>query len=301
MELHQLRYVAYIGRLGSIGRAAQELYISRQAVSRALLALEKELGLTIFDRSENMRPTAVGDGILRHIDTVLNSVEAMELYARQCKESKDLPVVINVAFKSFPLDYLYFTKDHRIVALLEQFEKRTRNCSITTFKMSDTAILNAVTAGTIDLGFVQGAYERPGIKSVAVDTVETRAITLKGQPLCAREPLSLEDFRDVPLRSPFDFDVYTLNFIERCRGKGFEPHFCEVYLNDEAILSFCKQGGVHFQPYTPAMKKQYPESAFIALRPEDRNDLPLCMVYRENATNDLVPILAEFIRNSVRR
>lgn len=44
-----MRYVAYVGRLGSVGRAAEELYVTRQAVSRAVLSLEKELGIEIFD------------------------------------------------------------------------------------------------------------------------------------------------------------------------------------------------------------------------------------------------------------
>ena len=49
------------------------------------------------------------------------------------------------------------------------------------------------------------------------------------------------------------------------------------------------------------MRERYAESAFMALRPEDRDDLPLCMVYREDATNGLVPLLVEFVRNGVGR
>lgn len=301
MELHQMRYVAYVGRLGSVGRAAEELYVSRQAVSRAVLSLEKELGVEIFDRGRRMRPTEAGNEVLRHIDVVLREVDAIGIFARQYADKCGRPTMVNVAFKSFPLDYLYFSERHRIVELVKQFEKRTRECEIATFKMSDTSILNAVADGVIDIGFVQGAYEKPQVKVVPVDTVETRAITLKGQPLCAKEPLSLDDFRGVPLRSPFDFDLYTRRFIDRCRARGFEPLYREVPLNDEGINEFCRAGGVHFQPYAPAMRERYTESAFMALRPEDRDDLPLCMVYREDAANGLVPLLAEFVRNGVGR
>ena len=51
MTLLQMRYILEVERCGSMNRAAQDLFISQSALSTAILEVEKELGITIFRRS----------------------------------------------------------------------------------------------------------------------------------------------------------------------------------------------------------------------------------------------------------
>ena len=74
--------------------------------------------------------------MLRELDEIDLYVQAQGAGARQTES-------LAIAFKSFPLDYLFFNKGHEAVALIDEFVYRTPGCSVSTFKMSDTAILNA--------------------------------------------------------------------------------------------------------------------------------------------------------------
>ena len=70
MTLPQLHYVITIAEKGSMNKAAESLYISQPSLTSSVKELEKELGITIFNRS--------GRGV-----TLTNDGAEFLLYARE--------------------------------------------------------------------------------------------------------------------------------------------------------------------------------------------------------------------------
>lgn len=67
MELRQLRYFIAIVEHGGFSRAASELGRTQQALSKAIHALEEELGVRLLDRNSQLpSPTAFGKLLLEH-------------------------------------------------------------------------------------------------------------------------------------------------------------------------------------------------------------------------------------------
>ena len=77
MTLQQLKYVTTIANIGSISEAAKRLFVSQPSLTKAIKELEKEMGITIFDRTNK--------GI-----TVSKEVERFLGYARQVLEQAAL-------------------------------------------------------------------------------------------------------------------------------------------------------------------------------------------------------------------
>jgi molybdate transport repressor ModE-like protein len=50
MELEQIKIFAVVAECGSFSKAAEKLYVSHSTVSRAVSALERELGTLLFRR-----------------------------------------------------------------------------------------------------------------------------------------------------------------------------------------------------------------------------------------------------------
>lgn len=78
MELRQLRYFLRIVELGSVSKAAKDLYIVQPALSAQITNLESELGVRLLSRSvRGVSPTAAGEVLYLHAQTVLRQIERL--------------------------------------------------------------------------------------------------------------------------------------------------------------------------------------------------------------------------------
>lgn len=50
MDLKQISYILAIAKAGNMTRAAEQVHISQSALSQAYRSLEKELGITLFQK-----------------------------------------------------------------------------------------------------------------------------------------------------------------------------------------------------------------------------------------------------------
>lgn len=84
MTLQQLRYVIAIAEAGSLNKAAELLYISQPSLTGSMRELEKEIGITIFNRSgRGVTLTQDGAEFLPYARQVYNQYEAlMEKYGK---------------------------------------------------------------------------------------------------------------------------------------------------------------------------------------------------------------------------
>ena len=53
MELQQLKYFKTVAEVGKISEAAQAMFVSAPALSASISRLEKELGMPLFERTNN--------------------------------------------------------------------------------------------------------------------------------------------------------------------------------------------------------------------------------------------------------
>lgn len=66
MEVRQARYFLAIADHGTMGRAAEQLHLTQPALSQAIVALERDMGAALFDRSaRGMRLTSAGKALLQ--------------------------------------------------------------------------------------------------------------------------------------------------------------------------------------------------------------------------------------------
>ena len=79
MTLQQLKYVIEVARSRSISKAAQNLFISQPSLSNALKELEKEMGITIFSRTnKGIMITPEGSEFLGYARQVVEQAELLE-------------------------------------------------------------------------------------------------------------------------------------------------------------------------------------------------------------------------------
>lgn len=94
MTLQQLNYVITISETGSLNKAAESLYVSQPSLSSAVKELEKEAGITIFNRSgKGVTLTSDGTEFLRYARQVYQQyVALLERYGRAGMRKKKFAV-----------------------------------------------------------------------------------------------------------------------------------------------------------------------------------------------------------------
>ena len=79
MTLQQLKYVTTIANIGSISEAAKRLFVSQPSLTKAITELEKEMGITIFDRTnKGITVSKEGERFLGYARQVLEQAALLE-------------------------------------------------------------------------------------------------------------------------------------------------------------------------------------------------------------------------------
>ena len=78
MEIRQIQYFLSIVETGSFSAAADEQFISQSSLSKKIIALEKEFGVSLFDRSKRkVFLTEAGETFLEHARKINLAYQAM--------------------------------------------------------------------------------------------------------------------------------------------------------------------------------------------------------------------------------
>lgn len=77
MELQQLKYFKTVAEIGKISAAADSLFISAPALSTSIARLEKELGFSLFDRTNNkIILNQQGHIFLKHVSEIFSTLDS---------------------------------------------------------------------------------------------------------------------------------------------------------------------------------------------------------------------------------
>ena len=79
MTLQQLKYAVEIARCGSITKATRQLFVSQPSLSSAIMELENEIGITIFNRTNRGITISIeGTEFLGYAKQVIEQAELLE-------------------------------------------------------------------------------------------------------------------------------------------------------------------------------------------------------------------------------
>ena len=90
MKFNQLYYFKTVAEMGKISLAAKKLYVSPPALSIAISNLEKDLGVRLFDRSNNkIILNEQGRTYLQYVNQILRDLDnAKETVVNMTPESE---------------------------------------------------------------------------------------------------------------------------------------------------------------------------------------------------------------------
>jgi len=109
MTFQQIKYVMKIAECGSINKATQKLFVAQPYLSSKLKELEKEIGITLFIRSnKGVVITKEGKEFLSYVSPLFEQREKiLEMYSEQ---NREFPVRFSISSQRYPFIVQAFLK-----------------------------------------------------------------------------------------------------------------------------------------------------------------------------------------------
>ncbi|QKT07620.1 LysR family transcriptional regulator [Gordonia sp. X0973] len=215
MEFRQLEYLVAVATQGGFSRAAQSCFVSQSAVSHQVAALERELGVELFERSgRSVTLTEAGQVLLPRAQEMLRLRD--DAAAAVAPRHDRVRIAANMTFARAALGAVSAVRERHPEAeidfLLKPFAQR----------------IAAVAAGEADLALVRGTVEHEGLYLDPL-WVDQPVVTFAARhPLAhlANSPTPAE-LADYPLLlPPPEEQVLLRRLVERVFTRaGVEPTF----------------------------------------------------------------------------
>jgi len=88
MTFQQLQYLLEVSRSGSVTKAAKKLFVSYSSVSISISNLEKELGYSLFTRTQNgLIPTVRGEKVLEYANLICQAFDQINAVKQETKRT----------------------------------------------------------------------------------------------------------------------------------------------------------------------------------------------------------------------
>lgn len=282
MDLRQLRYFIAVAEEGSFSRAATRLHVSQPPLSTQVKALEDELEVALFARSNRgVSLTPAGTAFFQEARAILARLEQARRNARQAA-SEDVGTLA-VGFVSIAAYGI-------LPPALKGFRAAYPHVEVQLQELTTDAQIRELRAARLDLGIGLAPVDEPDLEFERVQREELILAAPSGTPAArGTGPVNLRDLaREEFILAPRDIapGLYDLT-LSHCRAAGFAPRISQHARQMQTVVSLVscgmgvalvpasmrnlKRAGVQYRPL--AGKPALVELGILRLRGAN---LPLC-------------------------
>jgi DNA-binding transcriptional LysR family regulator len=190
LDLRRLRYFVTLADELNYGRAAAVLHIAQPALSRAITTLERELGVTLFERSRSgTRLAAAGARLRDDARELLQAAETMRRRARVAdREGRGVAIGFMPGLIMTPL--------------VRRLEARFPVLRVDVVRTSWTEQIQFLREGRIDASFAHRPFDEVGLVVVDLFTEDRVAVLPPDHPRAGATELRLGDISGDVLLQP---------------------------------------------------------------------------------------------------
>ena len=249
LNLSYLRYFVTLAHVRHYTRAAEQLCITQPSLSHAIVQMEKELGIPLFEKNgRNTTLTRYGEEFLTCAEHTLSTLDTgMEFLRRSARGAGLIRLGI---LRMLGIEYI-----PRLAAEFLQ-ENPHRDIQFA-FHTGDTQhLLDELEAGKHDLAFCSRPAPRRGLTAVPVQKQKLVLITPKNHSLACRDRIDLSETVSYP-QIFFAKSSGIRGVVEQMYEQiGAKPEISYETEEDEVIAGLVAHGfGIAIVPYMDFLLK----------------------------------------------
>jgi DNA-binding transcriptional LysR family regulator len=291
VEIRQIQYFLSIVDTGSFSASADEHYISQSSLSKVILALEKELAVTLFDRSKRkVSLTEAGEAFLRHARQLNADYKAMLIELDGYKSETD----------SFSVAAIPVLPQYGIATTVAQFRDKHPHIRFSLEEIDGLNILPALTEFRFDLAFTRHNYlDHDQFESLEISRDKLLLVVSKKNRYANRTSISIRDLaNDNFILFDKVTDLHKL-IIDECGKAGFEPTIFYSSHRKVSVLALVATNiGLAIMPVKSYEYLRQPETQAIPL--EEDIECNIVLAYLKNRPlPEAARIFVDFMKQAV--
>jgi LysR family transcriptional activator of glutamate synthase operon len=273
METRQVQYFISIVEAGSFSAAADELYISQSLLSKQIMALEKELGVTLFDRSKRkISLTDAGEAFLKHARKLNSAYKNMSVELTTFKANAD-----SLSIAAIPV-----LTEYGITTQIAQFRELYPDIHVALQELNGFNILPSLNDHLFDLAITRHNYLNPNrFASIEICRDKLLVVVSPKNRHAGRSSISIKELSEDNF-IVFDkvTDLHKL-IMDECEKAGFDPII--FYSSHRKVGVFGLVGANIGLALMPAKIYDYHRHQDVLAIPLDENiECDIVLVYLKN-------------------
>ena len=288
MDIRQLHYFLVLCDEMNYSRAAQRLFLSRQALRQSITALEAELcGPLFLSAHHKLTLTDRGISLQRHAAPVVEQFQQMQAALRAEIQSAQ-PVCIGISVSLVP-DYL-----PGLETQLDKFRQQYPHVEMRFRMMDNDAVADEVEQGELDAGLVIDlGCAAPVLARTTLRADPACLLVPRGHPFWEKESIPLADLRGQRVLLPSLRQDLFSPLWSACARAGFAPNaeigpsFYQAYYLVQEQLCTC------LTRYEPGARRELDRVRDVLL--EDLPPLCVSLVQRRDHSSAYIDLLRSYL------
>jgi LysR family transcriptional regulator, transcription activator of glutamate synthase operon len=241
MELRHLRAFVTVAEHGSFTRAAELLHVAQPSLSQQIRALERELGVPLFERtSRTVRLTAAGAILLPHARRALAAVDDARHDLAEQTTTPSGPVRLGTT----PTVAI-----HLLPSWLTGFLRRYPAIEVRLLESGALALEGDLVNGAIDLAVITLPAHHASLQVEPILDEDLLLGVARGHPFARRDAVALEEAAGEPFVLYREGYGLRESVLSACHQAGFRPRVVLDGGETETVLRLCAAGlGVTLVP-----------------------------------------------------
>lgn len=288
MDANKLRYFAAVVDTGSIVAAAKSLFVSPQAVSKAIISIEHECQAPLLLRKGHKTvPTEEGSGLYLLCQDLFSCLDAIDNYKLLCSkqgaQSKTPAEIVQVAC-GLPRAYADWFRPSTI----PDSHQSKINAQISLRRHDSGLCLSLLHDKTADIAIVPGTVEHTGIETQQLFNVPLGIEVDRNHPLANKSSVDIQDLNGYKIAPVMDIR-YCEHLIDQLFFEnGLSPDFCKRLNSFDDFAAFLENQGVAFVYNTKMTIPYYAGTVIKPLNCSALAKIPITCAYRSNESRPSV-------------
>lgn len=294
MNIKQVKYFVETVDQGSLSAAAKVQYVTVQAISKAIVNLETEMGATLLEReNRGITPTAFGKAFYQKAVCALESFEELESFAASYRQ-------LGNCFDGLclGLNTPAFIGNETMRQSIAAFIEAQMGVPTTVPLASGDAGFEDLRMGKYDALITIGMFHHSDVRCDIVGTVAPAIMVAATHPLADRKNVSLADLAPYPVANPRWFCQYNETVVSIYKAQGNQLHYIDM-TEEEAVEHVCNNKGACITTSIEMLGKVNDDVVLIPLAAADSVAIPVCVVSMKDRVSPLLLKLRQLLLNGL--